>query len=403
MSLNCQLKDKYLPLLLNLMKVQRGVRNLEPIRVLHVFGGLDAGGAESRTMDIYRQINKEKVQFDFLIHTEKRGFFEDEIIKMGGRIYRVPRFGINSIISYPQKTKDFFAYHPEYKIVHGHILSTAFIYQRIARKYKVPVRIAHSRCGSRTEFSFENLIKEFFKRLTKFYVTDQFAVSRIAGESAFGTRNVKNGKVKILPNAIQSDRYLYNEELRNRIRKELNLEDKLVVGHIGRFQQQKNHKFLVEIFNEIQSIQKKSVLLLIGDGELKKDIQNKVEELGLRDKVIFAGVRSDVPDLLQIMDVLLFPSFFEGLPGVVLEAQAAGLPCVISDKITSEVKITDLVEYVSLEKNAEYWADKVILSTDDFIRENIRKKIVEAGYDIKSVAKWYETFYLESENGYKRS
>ncbi len=367
---------------------------MEPIRVIHVFGGLDAGGAESRTMDIYRQIDKDKVQFDFLIHTNKKGFFEDEIIQMGGKVYRVPRFGIESVFTYTRKVHEFFANHPEYKVVHGHILSTAFMYQRIAKKHKVPIRIAHSRCGSRTELSFENIVKELFKRLTKFYITDQFAVSKIAGESAFGVGNVKNGKVKVLPNAIKSDKYLYNEELRNKIRKDFKLDNKLVIGHIGRFQQQKNHKFLIEIFYKIQQIHQDSILLLIGDGELKEDIRIQVKELNLVDKVIFAGVRSDVPNLLQAMDVLLFPSFFEGLPGVVLESQAAGLPCVISDKITPEVKITDLVEYLSLEKNAEYWAEKVIQNTHGFIRVNTYDKIVKAGYDIKSVAKWYEEYYI---------
>lgn len=361
-----------------------------------MFGGLDAGGAESRTMDIYREISKEKVQFDFLIHTEKKGFFEDEIIKMGGRIYRIPRFGLRSLFSYANKVNEFFLNHPEYKVVHGHILSTAFMYQRSAMKNNIPVRIAHSRCGSRTEISFENVIKEIFKRLTKFYVTDQFAVSKIAGESAFGVRNFRNGKVKVLPNAIKSDKYDYNEELRKKIRKEMNLDDKFVIGHIGRFQQQKNHKFLIEIFNEVQKRKNDSMLLLIGDGELRKDIENKVKELGLSEKVLFTGIRSDVPNLLQAMDVLLFPSFFEGLPGVVLESQAAGLPCIISNKITSEIKITDLVEYISLEENAVCWADKVLNYSDGFTRKNTSKKIIEAGYDIKSVAKWYEDYYLKS-------
>ncbi|MBZ4656145.1 MAG: glycosyl transferase family 1 [Thermoanaerobacter sp.] len=367
-----------------------------PIRVLHVFGGLDAGGAESRTMDIYRQIDKSRVQFDFLIHTEKKGYFEDEIKKMGGRIFRVPRFGLRTFFSYQKALNDFFEKHPEYKIIHGHILSTAFIYQKVAKKHGVPVRIAHSRCGTRTQINVENLIKEFFKRLARFYVTDKFAVSKIAGFSAFGRRSVFNGEVKVLPNAIKIQKYLYNNEVREKMRSEFNIENKFVIGHIGRFQQQKNHDFVVDIFFEVQKKILNSMLILVGDGELKTVIEDKVNKLGLDDSVIFTGVRSDVPDILQAMDVLLFPSFYEGLPGVVLEAQAAGLPCIISDKITDEVKITDLVEYVSLDKSAEYWAEKVLKFSQGFERRNTYNEIVKAGYDIESVAQWYQEFYLKA-------
>lgn len=369
---------------------------MEPIRVLHVFGGLDSGGAESRTMDIYRQIDKRKVQFDFLIHTQKVGFFEDEIIRMGGRIYRVPRFSTRTIISYQRALNDFFNKHSEYKVVHGHMLSTAFIYQNIAKKHRIPVRIAHSRCGSRSEINIENMIKELFKRLTRFYVSDKFAVSKVAGASAFGNHSVSTGEVKILPNAIKTEKYLFDNDVRNRTRRDLNIEGKFVIGHIGRFQRQKNHDFIIKIFNEVHSRLPNSLLLLVGDGELKSEIEEKVMKLGLNNSVVFTGVRSDVPDLLQAMDILLFPSFVEGLPGVVLEAQAAGLPCIISDKITNEVKVTDLVEYVSLDKSIEYWVEKVIPFSNGYSRRNTLNDFEEAGFDIEAVAKWYQDFYIES-------
>jgi len=367
---------------------------MEPIRVLHVFGGLDSGGAESRTMDVYRKIDKSRVQFDFLIHTEKEGFFEDEVKKMGGQIFRVPRLGIRTVFSYQKALNDFFEKHSEYRIIHGHILSTAFIYQKLAKKRGIHRRIAHSRCGSRTQINFENIIKELFKRLNRFYVTDKFAVSKIAGISAFGNRSVATGEVKILPNAINTQKYLYNASVREKKRDEFSAGGKFIIGHIGRFQQQKNHDFIVEIFFKLHELVPNSILILVGDGELKTSIENKVNKLGLSDSVIFTGIRSDVPDILQAMDALLFPSFFEGLPGVVLEAQAAGLPCVISDRITDEVNITDLVEYISLNKSAEYWAEKIMKFSQGFERRNTYSEIVEAGYDIESVAKWYQEFYL---------
>ena len=368
---------------------------MQPIRVLHVFGGLDYGGAESRTMDIYRKINRNKVQFDFLIHTNKKGFFEDEISKMGGRIYRVPRLGIRTFFLYQKEINNLFRKHSEYKIIHGHILSTAFIYQRCAKKYGIPIRIAHSRCGNRAEINFENVIKELCERISRFYVTHKFAVSKIAGISVFGNRSVVSGEVKILPNAITAQKYIYNNEIREKIRNEFNANNKFIVGHIGRFQKQKNHEFIIDIFFKVHKNIPKSLLILVGDGDLKLSIENKVNKLGLSDCVVFTGIRSDVPDILQAMDVLLFPSTHEGLPGVVLETQASGLPCVISDRITEEVRITDLVEYVSLTKSAKFWAEKLMKFSKGYVRRNTYKEIVEAGYDIESVTKWYQDFYLE--------
>ncbi|MFB9861020.1 glycosyltransferase family 1 protein [Salinicoccus siamensis] len=367
---------------------------MQPFRILHVFGGLDSGGAESRIMDIYREIDRTKIQFDFLVHTNKKGFFEDEINDMGGRIYRVPRFDITTIYSYFKAINNFFKKHSSYKVVHGHILSTAFIYQRYAKKYDIPVRIAHSRCGSRTEFNFKNATKELFKRFSRFYVTHKFAVSKIAGDSAFGSNKVRSGAVEILPNAIKTEKYKYDQEIRENKRQELKANGNFLIGHIGRFTKQKNHDLVIDVFHELNKQEPNTMLVLVGDGELKSDILTKVNSLGLSKQVIFTGVRDDVHELLQAIDLLLFPSFYEGLPGVVLEAQAAGLPCIVSNKITKEVKITDLVTYVSLEKNAIFWSEKIRETLRSYKRESKHSEIIEAGYDIKSVAKWYQNFYL---------
>jgi len=375
---------------------------LEPIRVLHVFGALNSGGAESRTMDIYRQIDRSLIQFDFLVHTNNKGFFQEEILSMGGRIYCVPRFGLKTILSYPKELKNFFKNHPEYKIIHGHILSTAFIYQRVAKKNNIPIRIAHSRCGSRSELNLTNIIKETCKRLSRYYVTEKFAVSDTAAVSAFGKNDVASGNVKILPNAIKAKRYTYNEEVRVKKRVEFDLVDKFVIGHIGRFSSQKNHRFILDTFKEIHQRLPNSRLMLVGDGELRESIERKIRDLGLNSSVILTGVRSDVPELLQAMDVLIFPSLFEGLPGVVLEAQAAGLPSVISDKITKEVKITDLVKYYSLDESPKKWAELIIEFSKGYRRRNTYHEIVNAGYDIDSVAQWYQNFYLEKFEGLNR-
>lgn len=368
---------------------------MEPIRILHVFGGLDSGGAESRTMDIYRNINKNKVQFDFLIHTSKKGFFEDEILKMGGKIHRVPQFNLKSIFSYPRAIKKFFRSHPEYKVVHGHMLSTAFIYLSIAKNQSVPIRIAHSRSGSRAQKNIINKVKNLTDKLSRFYATHKFAVSKIAGYGAFGKKRVDSKEVKVIPNAIDSKKYIFSESIRNRLREEKSLSNDFVMGHIGRFAPQKNHLFLLEVFAEVQKKIRNSRLVLVGDGSMRSQILDKITALGLEESVTLLGVRNDVKDLLQAMDVLVFPSTHEGLPGVVLEAQASGLPSVISNAITKEVNITDLVEYESLDEGAKHWASTIVNIAMTTRRKNMHGEFVESGYDIVKVSKQYQSFYLD--------
>ncbi len=180
-------------------------------------------------------------------------------------------------------------------------------------------------------------------------------MSKLAGISEFGKKAVDSGKVIVIPNAIDTKKYFYDGDKRNRKRFELGLQDYFVVGHIGRFHPQKNHKFLLEIFKCIKEKQEKSKLVLVGDGPLRSQIENQIQKLGIEDSVMLLGSRSDVPEILQAMDVLVFPSLYEGLPGVVLEAQAAGLPCIVSDTVTEEVAITNLVKYLSLKREPYYW------------------------------------------------
>ncbi len=359
-----------------------------PIRVLHVLGNLNQGGAESRIMDVYRAIDKLKVQFDFMIHTSEECYFSSEVRELGGRIYSVPRFNGKNLFSYRKAWDLFFNEHSEYKIIHGHITSTAFIYLNIAKKHGLNTRIAHARSASKSDF-----IRKYTSKLGKRYATHLFAVSNLAAISEFGNKTIKDGSVKIIPNAINTKKYLFNEEIRKKKRIELNIENKFVIANVGSFRYAKNHTFIIDIFKEIKKEKKNAVLLLIGDGELREQIKTKVSKLKLDDSVFFAGLRSDVPELLQAMDVLLFPSIYEGLPGVVLEAQAAGLPCVISDAITKEVAITPLVKYISLSETAKYWANEIISSSNERLNSTYTF-FVENNFDIGGVKKFYEEFYL---------
>lgn len=360
----------------------------KPIRVLHVFGRLDSGGAESRTMDIYRKIDKSKVQFDFAIHTNDNCYFTDEVKSLGGKIYKFPRFNGINYFYYKKCWSEFFSSNPQHQIVHGHQTNTGFVYLKEAKANNVKVRIAHSRNSNK-----ENFIKKHICKLSKLYATNLFAVSKLAGLSEFGKKTVERGQVKVLPNSINARQYTYDSNIRRLKRTELSIGTDNLIIHIGRFHSQKNHMFLLEIFKLVLESQPNSKLLLVGDGPLKNEIIKKTIELNIKDKVIIAGIRRDVPELLQSADVLLFPSLFEGLPGVVLEAQASGLPSIISDSITKEVVVTNLVECISLKSGAEFWANKTLGKLLNNERRDTYEEIVRSGYDIVTLSKWYENFY----------
>lgn len=371
----------------------------EPIRILHVLGGVGLGGAESRIMDIYRHIDKEKVQFDFLVHQTKKGYYEEEIETLGGRIYRVPRFKLYNILTYRKALWDFFSanqgfetLNQRFKGVHGHMTSTASIYLPIAKKCGVPVTIAHARSAG-VDKGVKGIITRLLRRPLRKKCDNMFSCSMLAAEAVFGEKNAKNGRVTIVPNAIDAELFIYDEEVRNRMRQKLSLEDKFVIGHVGRFHYAKNHEYLLAVFREIAKQRENARLLLLGEGERMEEMKEKAAALGIADRVLFAGNQKEVWDYYQAMDFFLFPSRFEGLPGTVVEAQSAGLRCLISDTIAEEVKITELVTAYSIEEEPEKWAEYV-LAHDKYERENRYEQIAAAGFDVKAQAKWYEQFYL---------
>ena len=232
------------------------------------------------------------------------------------------------------------------------------------------------------------ILHKLFLFLPRTIPNIKIAPSSEAAIYTFGKKQLKKGKVKILKNAIEYEQFVYNSQKREDIRKKLGVDDKIVIGHIGRFNEQKNHKFLIEVFKEIAEKNDKCLLLLVGDGTLMDKTKEQVKAMNLDKKVLFLGVRKDVPELLMGMDVFVFPSFYEGMPNTVIEAQSAGLKCLISDSITKEAKITPLVEYVSLDENAKEWANKV-LENIDYVRENQTQRIIDNGYEIKSTCQQF--------------
>jgi len=366
----------------------------ETVRVLHVLNQMNLGGAESIIMNLYRNISTDKVQFDFAVHEADKGHFDEEIRERGGRIYIWPRFGITTLLKYIKEVNRFFQEHREYKIVHGHIVSFGFVYQLIARKNGVKIRIGHVHTSS-TESHLRGYLTLIMIKLLRYCVTNYFACSNPAGQFAYGKRNMRKGKVRIINNAIDAHKISFSSVDREFVRNELGIKDEFVIGHVGNFRYAKNHGFLLAIFEEILKVRQDVVLLLVGDGKLKEQIIKKAHDLGIYDKVVFAGQRNDVSAILSAMDVLVFPSHYEGLSCAVIEAQSAGLSCFVSDTISKEVDITELVQFISLNERAEFWAAKV-LEDAGFERKDMYSEIAAAGFDVKTTAKALQNFYLNS-------
>ena len=323
------------------------------MRVLQVVTKMDRGGLETMLMNYYRRIDRNKVQFDFLVHREERGAYDDEIELLGGKIYRLPRL-VPWSVSYLSSLNNFFDEHLEYKIVHVHQDCLSSVILKAAKKHRIPVRIAHSHSSSQDK-NLKYPIKLICKHSIPKYATDLFACGKNAGNWMFG-----GASYKIINNAIDVAAYAYDLTKRQEMRQQLSVENEFTVGHVGRFNQPKNHSFLLEIFNALLKEEPNAVLLLVGGGEDMKMIQVKAQILGIAEHVRFLGIRSDVADLMQAMDIFVFPSLYEGLGIALIEAQAAGLPCVVSDTIPKEAYLTDLVKSESLSDSPDIWAEKIL-------------------------------------------
>lgn len=375
----------------------------EPVRVLHVLGGLNLGGAESRVMDLYRCMDRDKVQFDFLIHRRDIGsavcqkhFYEEEVEALGGKVYALPKFMVYNYPAYRRAARDFFRAHHEFAVVQGHMTSTAAIYLPQAKKAGVPVVCAHARSAG-VDKGIKGIITKLL-RLPLLKKADYcLACSREAGEAVFGSKWAGSAKARLVPNAINAQRFQYNPALREKMRTELSLGDSFVIGHVGRFHYAKNHEFLLEIFGRLhQNLEKKGKtckLLLLGEGEGMAAAKAQAAALGVEKDVLFLGNHKDVEAYYQVFDLFLFPSRFEGLPGTVVEAQAAGLRCIISDRITTEVGISELVSFHSLEDGADQWAKEVECSMV-YERRDRCEAVRKAGFDVQEQARRLERFYL---------
>ena len=381
-------------------KVKLANEEKKPIRVLQVIGVMDRGGAEIMIMNLYRAIDKSKVQFDFLVHTKKEGVFDREIKELGGRIFTVSRFtGLNSV-SYYRECCRFFEEHKEYKVVHGHIGSCASLYLKAAHKNGM-FTIAHSHSALNTINNAHDFFYKIFSYPTRFTADQLFGCSTEAGMARYGKKALKKGKYKNFCNAINLKRFIYDNALRKKAREALDIgESKIVIVHVGRITSQKNPTMILAVFQEIVNIDENAVCLWVGTGPEEEEYKGKISSLGLSERIIMTGVRSDIPDILFAADCFLFPSLWEGLPVSVVEAQASGLPCVISDTITREVEVSDLVEWHSLSETPKLWASRCIqlAKENSMSRMSPKQSIIDSGYDIDATSKWLADFYTSHFN-----
>lgn len=359
--------------------------------MLHVVGRMDRGGTEALLMSLLRTLDTNKFQYDFVEQTEDECDYDKEIRSLGAVIYRCPHISAVNLASYHKWWQSFYKQHPEYEIIHGHSRGSAPIYLDEAKKAG---RITISHCHNN---SYGKGIKGFFRyvwQLPLRKIADyNFACSFDSGISQYG----KDGKFEVIKNGIQTEKYVWNPEVRKRIRKQFKIENNFIIGNIARFEEQKNHKFLIRIFKEIHDIKPNAVLMLVGKGTKEQEIHQLAEELDVEQFIIYTGVRSDVHELLQAMDVFVLPSLFEGLGIANIEAQAAGLPCFTSDRVVApEVKITDLLHFIPLESTPQEWA-RIIVDGEISVgeRKDTRQSIVDSGFDIKSTGDRLSQFYVE--------
>lgn len=358
----------------------------QPIRILQIVSYMQRRGLETLLMNCMRRMDRSKIQFDFIVHRPFRADYDDEIEALGGRIYRLPR--LNPFDSrYHKALRDFFRAHPEYRIVHCHLDCMSALPLAAAKAAGVPVRIAHAHSSSQDK-DLKYLLKRLYMKKIPAAATHFFACSGAAGSWMFPGQ-----PVRLIRNGIDTAAFAFDPQQRTAVRRELGLTDQLTVGHVGRLIDVKNHSFLLEVFAEVLRSCPDAVLLLAGSGPLEEKLREKARMLGISGHIRFLGVRSDVPALMQAMDVFVLPSLYEGLGISAVEAQASALPCLLSDAVPADCIMTDRVERLPL-RSPERWA-QAILDAAKCPRPGDCSGIARAGYDITSTAGELQQFYLE--------
>lgn len=368
------------------------------VRILNIIGKRPTGGVGVVVYNYQSHFTNKDLYIDYMIfsHGDDEDF-DKKVKELGANVYIMPELGYLRVFDLYKKINSFFrenAY--KYDAIHLHSTNIGFLCYPIAKRYGIRNLIAHSHATMYSDKKI-NAIRNLILCLPlKKWANIYFSCSIAAANFLYGEKFVKNGKVKILNNAINCNKFKFNKDIRKKLRLEMNINNKFVIGNIGRFNKQKNHSFIIDIFIKIKEKNDNSLLLLVGDGPLLEEMKLKVKEYNLENDVIFLGRRDDVQNLLQTMDVFLLPSLYEGLPVVGVEAQASGLPCIMSDTISKEVNINN-VKYMSLNKSAEIWAEEILEMYHNFKREDTIEKVKLNGFDIEVESKKLEEIYMNLE------
>lgn len=371
-----------------------------PYKVLFFVDRMRVGGIQMLLLNLQKNFDPSIIQCDYLVLDDGEKYeYENKLKKLNANVFKLKGVWLDrpgGYLKYCKAMDTFFKDHHDYAAVHMNASSKNFMLLYYAQKYGIRKRIVHSHnTGFQTHSFFKILIGNILKKPMIRFATDYFACSEIAGKWLYGNKLVKQGKVYIMPNAIDLDEFEFREEIRRRVREELGIsEQQTLVGHVGRFAKQKNHRFLLEIFSELHKLDEQAVLIMAGIGELMEDARTQAKELGITDHVRFLGFRDDVMELTQAMDVFLMPSFYEGFPVTGIEAQASGCPCVFSDTITREAAILEETTYISLNEPAEIWAQKTLETAKNVDRSKSKEILKSKGFDVKDMVRHLETFYV---------
>lgn len=358
-----------------------------PLNVLYVNGGImDMGGISSYMMNYYRHINKNKIHIDFVVHGNEQGIFDEEIKDSGSFIYNVPVKSKDYLGNINALKKIFNT--KKYPIVHSHLDAGSYHVLKVAKSCGIPVRIAHSH---NTDFlatnSIKQIINRYYRAQLKNVANYTMACSDMAGKWLFG----ENSTYQVIKNAIDIRKFVYSEKSRFQIRRKLNIdEDKIVIGHVGRFDKQKNHMFLLKLFAKLVRYKTDFCLVLIGDGNLRSLIENEIEKLHISDYVYLIGYTREIEKYYSAFDLFVMPSLFEGLGIAAIEAQTNGLPCILADTLPAEAVVSSVAVRIPLQE--QIWL-QTILKTQK-VRQNNISSIIQAGYDIETEAQYLEDIYF---------
>ncbi len=362
-------------------------------RILHVVSLMDRGGQETLIMNLYRNIDLSSLQFDFLCTINRKADYDEEIVERGGKIWYLPanKFHFKGIKDFESiyRFADFFKSHPEYQIVHFHNYHafSAFIQVAGAKLGGVKHVILHSHNSSAPNA----WLHKMFRPLLACFNIKRFACSALAARWMYGNR-IEN--VRILYNGIELEQFQYNPFVRKKNRTDLNIDGRHVICHIGRLNYQKNHLFLLDIFSQVHEKDKDALLFLVGEGDLRDVISERIEELALGESVRLLGTREDIPEILSASDLFILPSLFEGLSVVLIEAQANGIPCVVADHLAKEGIVADNVFSLSLNKPKEVWTECIIQALNNEKHKSNIELLKEKGFDIALISHWLTAYYL---------